>query len=92
MQVSKDSVLPTSTPIEFLPVAEVTSKKCDFVPKKPLEEILSLLRDRSSITPDPVQPRLVMIKIKLKERGSKLHRMLMTWISKIRGVVGFCRG
>jgi hypothetical protein len=54
IQVSKDPVLPLDTPVEFRLIVEVTSKKREFIPRKSLEEILSHLKDKMSVTPDPV--------------------------------------
>jgi hypothetical protein len=72
IQVSKDPVLPPDTPIEFRPIAEVTSKKHEFIPKKSLEEILSHLRDKAPVTPDPVQNMVSEDKIKIKRQGKKV--------------------
>jgi hypothetical protein len=53
-------------------MAEVISKKCDFVPKKSLEEILSLLRDKTPVTPDPVHNTVSKDKNKIKRQGKQV--------------------
>jgi hypothetical protein len=52
-------------------IIEVTSRKRKFIPKKSLEEVLSHLRDKVHVVPDPVQNSVYEDKIKIKRQSKK---------------------
>jgi hypothetical protein len=71
IQVSKDPTLPLDTPIDSRQSAKVTSRKHKFIPKKSLEEVLSHLRDKVPVIPDPVHKSVYENKIKIKRQSKK---------------------
>jgi hypothetical protein len=71
LQVSKDPALPPDTPIDSRQSVKVTSRKHKFIPKKSLEEVLSHLRGKVPVVPNPVQKLVYENKIKIKRQGKK---------------------
>jgi hypothetical protein len=66
LKVTKDPALPPNTHIDSRQSIKITSKKNEFIPKKYLEEMLSQLRDKVHVIPDPIHNLVYENKIKIK--------------------------
>jgi len=89
IQVSKDPVSPFDTPIEFLRIVEVTSKKCEFSQRNHWRKFLSHLIDKPSFSLDPIQNMVNEDKIKIKRQGKKVTQKVnyLDFINKRNGKI-----
>jgi hypothetical protein len=55
-------------------MAEMTSKRREFIPKKPLEEVLSRLRSRSPNIFGHSQPQNSVVSNKVKRKGKQIRQ------------------
>jgi hypothetical protein len=72
-------------------MTRMASKKHEFMPKKPLEEVLSRLRNESLNVVGHSQPPIPVVNENLKGRENKLGRRSVILILKIKEVVESCQ-
>jgi len=91
VQVQNDCVIPPSDQVDIHSITRKASKKCEFMPKNPLKEVLIRLRDESLNVVGHSQPSIPVVNDKFKGQGKKLGKMSMILFLEIKEVDESCQ-
>jgi hypothetical protein len=75
------------TPVVLQKPSKGKKPRCDFIPRKSLEEVLDDLKDKILTVPNPEPIRVDLNEIDIKKQGRQRNKEVQTSILKIKDLV-----